>query len=125
MRGGESFADVRAVWSKNNAIIETLGEKQGTSLAYVAHMSRVILSLICCVALSAAIMRLFPGAIFMSVDDKTGAVIRFDVVSLDLSRDKRLAVLSGPSKHPLNTTVSALRDNGTAASFAYLHRPCA
>lgn len=29
MRGGDSFADVRAVWNKNNAIIETMSEKQG------------------------------------------------------------------------------------------------
>jgi hypothetical protein len=57
-------------------------------------------------------MRLFPGAIFMSADDQTGAVMRFDVLSLDLSPDKRLAVLAA-SKYPPGTTVSPLRDNST------------
>lgn len=96
LRGGESFADVRAVWSKNNAIIETLGQKQ-------------------------AIMRLFPGAIFMSADDQTGTVMRFDVLSLDLSPDKRLAVLAA-SKYPPGTTVSPLRDNSVTMTKKWGHK---
>lgn len=57
-----------------------------------------------------AILRLFPGAIFMSPEEKTGKVIRFDVLSLDLSKDKRIATLT-LSKHPSSTIVYPLRNN--------------
>lgn len=70
-------------------------------------------------------MRLFPGAIFMSADDQTGTVMRFDVLSLDLSPDKRLAVLAA-SKYSLGTTVSPLRDNSTTitALATSRHKRC-
>ncbi len=81
IRGGKIDDQIEAIWEEKNETLEKLSEAQ-------------------------ALLRLFPGAIFMSHDEK-GRILRFDVKALYL--DKKKALLTA-SKYPTNVESSPLRE---------------